>query len=199
VPPPPAPPAPPYAYAAPPATRRTNGFAVAALVCSLATFVVCGIGSILGIVFGHVARSQIKRTGEDGAGLALAGLIIGYVCLGIAALVIGFIIVLAAVVDHSDAGVDHARDVDAQIVTIARLRGTTPRSRAVIDQAFNSTCCVRNVTLGSTGVRRPGATDAELASVHWRLDIEGVFGGHVCLTVPSGLVASDGDVRKGRC
>jgi hypothetical protein len=29
-------------------------------------------------VFGHVARRQIKRTGEQGAGLALAGLILGW-------------------------------------------------------------------------------------------------------------------------
>ncbi|MDT7614772.1 MAG: hypothetical protein QOF00_2219, partial [Pseudonocardiales bacterium] len=31
----------------------------------------------LGIVFGFIARGQIKRTGESGDGLALAGIIIG--------------------------------------------------------------------------------------------------------------------------
>ncbi|KAB1650564.1 DUF4190 domain-containing protein [Pseudoclavibacter endophyticus] len=34
---------------------------------------------VVGIVCGHIALNQIKRTGEDGHGLALAGLIIGYV------------------------------------------------------------------------------------------------------------------------
>ncbi len=34
--------------------------------------------AIPAIVFGHVARRQIKRTGEQGAGLALAGLILGW-------------------------------------------------------------------------------------------------------------------------
>jgi hypothetical protein len=33
----------------------------------------------LGIVFGHLSLSQIRRSGEDGRGLAIAGLVIGYV------------------------------------------------------------------------------------------------------------------------
>lgn len=36
---------------------------------------------LLGVIFGHIARSQIRRTGEQGDGLALAGLIIGYISL----------------------------------------------------------------------------------------------------------------------
>lgn len=192
----PPPPAVPYPHPYPPVARHTNGFAIAALVCSL---VACGIGSILGIVFGHVARSQIKRTGEEGAGLALAGLIIGYASLAIGAVVFGGLILFATTVRSADSVVDHARDVDLQIVRVARLLGTTPRSRTVINQAFDSSCCVHNVTLGRTGVRRAGATDAELARVNWRLDIEGVFGGHACLTVPTSLVAADSDVTSGRC
>ncbi|WP_417235284.1 DUF4190 domain-containing protein [Arthrobacter sp.] len=54
----------------------TNVLAVLALVLSF--FV-----GILGIVFGHISRAQIRRTGEGGAGLALAGLIIGYVWVGL--------------------------------------------------------------------------------------------------------------------
>ena len=33
----------------------------------------------LGIVFGHISLSQIKRNGEEGRGLAIAGLVISYV------------------------------------------------------------------------------------------------------------------------
>lgn len=57
------------AYYAPPA--RTNTLAIVALVLSF--FVTLG-----GIICGHIALAQIKRTGEGGRGLALAGLIIGY-------------------------------------------------------------------------------------------------------------------------
>jgi hypothetical protein len=39
-------------------------------------------------VFGHMARHQIKRTGEQGAGLALAGLILGWAAVILAILLI---------------------------------------------------------------------------------------------------------------
>jgi hypothetical protein len=57
----------------------TNGFAIASLVIAIT-----GGGAVLAIVFGHIARSQIRRTGERGVGMALAGLIIGYVTIGLA-------------------------------------------------------------------------------------------------------------------
>ena len=48
------------------------------LVASLIGLV-SGVGFIVGIICGHLALSQIKKTGEEGRGLAIAGLIIGYV------------------------------------------------------------------------------------------------------------------------
>src|SRR6266851_5686075 len=46
------------------------------------------LGGLVAIITGHVARSQIKRTGEAGEGLALAGLIAGYVSIGLFFLVV---------------------------------------------------------------------------------------------------------------
>jgi DUF1707 SHOCT-like domain/Domain of unknown function (DUF4190) len=69
---------------------KTNGLAIASLACGLAVFVFGPLATIPAIVFGHVARHQIKRTGEQGAGLALAGLILGWatVILGIVLMVV---------------------------------------------------------------------------------------------------------------
>jgi DUF1707 SHOCT-like domain/Domain of unknown function (DUF4190) len=69
---------------------RTNGLAIASLACALAQFVFGPVTTIPAIVFGHVARHQIRRTGEQGAGLALAGLILGWatVILGLLLLLI---------------------------------------------------------------------------------------------------------------
>jgi hypothetical protein len=50
--------------------------AIASLVCSLVGWI-CGIGFILGVIFGFVALSQIKQSGQDGRGMAIAGIIIG--------------------------------------------------------------------------------------------------------------------------
>jgi len=58
----------PYPYPAPP---QTNGMAIASLICAF-------LFAPLGIVFGHISLSQIKKTGEEGRGLALAGLVISY-------------------------------------------------------------------------------------------------------------------------
>jgi peptidyl-prolyl cis-trans isomerase B (cyclophilin B) len=58
----------PYGYARP---RPTNGMAIASLICAF-------LFAPLGIIFGHISLSQIKRTGEDGHGLAIAGLVISY-------------------------------------------------------------------------------------------------------------------------
>lgn len=49
----------------------TNTIAVLAFVFGV-------LGGILGVIFGHVALSQIRRTGQDGRGLAIAGLVLGY-------------------------------------------------------------------------------------------------------------------------
>jgi hypothetical protein len=62
-------------YAATPpalAEDRTNGTAIAALVCAL----VPGI-PWMGIILGYVARNQIRQRGERGMALANAGIAIG--------------------------------------------------------------------------------------------------------------------------
>lgn len=66
----------PARYAAP--ASRTNGLAVASLACGVVQFLVPLPALILAIVFGHIARGQIRRTGERGAGLAMAGLVLGW-------------------------------------------------------------------------------------------------------------------------
>jgi DUF1707 SHOCT-like domain/Domain of unknown function (DUF4190) len=70
---------------------RTNGFAIASLSCGLAQFAFGPLATIPAIVLGHMARGQIRRTGEQGAGLALAGLVLGWgaVILGVILIVVG--------------------------------------------------------------------------------------------------------------
>jgi len=76
------------------APGRTSGLAVASLV--LGVVWVFWIGSILAVVFGHVALSQIKRSrgAVRGRGLAVAGLVLGY--LGVAMLVLFIVAAIAA-------------------------------------------------------------------------------------------------------
>jgi hypothetical protein len=63
--------------------------AIAALILALSFYPA-------GIVLGHVARGQIKRTGEGGRGLATAALIIGYLQVALTVAVIGVAVILVA-------------------------------------------------------------------------------------------------------
>jgi Domain of unknown function (DUF1707)/Domain of unknown function (DUF4190) len=75
---------------------KVNPLAIASLACGLAQFVFGPLATIPAIVLGHVARSQIKRTGEQGAGLALAGLILGWVVVSLVLVVIVVGLAIAA-------------------------------------------------------------------------------------------------------
>ena len=53
----------------------TNRTAIASVIAS--AIWLCGLGSVIGIVLGAVAINQIKRRGQNGYGLAVAGIAIG--------------------------------------------------------------------------------------------------------------------------
>jgi hypothetical protein len=74
----------------------TNTMAILALVFAF-------VFAPAAIVMGHVAKKQIRQTGEQGEGLATAGLWLGYIFTGLMALVcVGYIVV--AIVAISNAG-----------------------------------------------------------------------------------------------
>ena len=82
-------------YAPAPRPVSTNGLAVAALVLGIVWFF--WIGSILAVVLGHCALHQISRDPRyGGRGMAVAGLVLGYV--GIATMTFWILMaVLAAI------------------------------------------------------------------------------------------------------
>jgi hypothetical protein len=64
----------PQQYGAPAAgPEKYNVLAIVSLVASILMF------QLVGVITGHIALSQIKKTAEKGRGLAIAGLIVGYV------------------------------------------------------------------------------------------------------------------------
>ena len=68
--------------------------AIASLIASF-TGLFCCIGGIAAIVLGTIAIDQIKRTRQDGYGLAVAGIVIG-----IATLIVTLIVMIFAVHSH---------------------------------------------------------------------------------------------------
>lgn len=79
-------------YGPPVLAPHTNGMAIAALACGIGGFFMFP-ASFAAVVLGHIARREIRRTGEAGDGLATAGLILGYIGSVIGALLIVGVIV----------------------------------------------------------------------------------------------------------
>jgi MFS family permease len=82
-------PAPAYPQAAP--ELKNNGLAIASLVVSIASILTCGLAGILGAILGHVGRKQVRERGDAGDGLALAGIIVGYVLFAMGLLFVAFL------------------------------------------------------------------------------------------------------------
>ncbi len=89
--------------------RRTNGLAVASLACGIGQIFFWFLAAIPAVVLGHIARRQIRQTGEDGAGLALAGLILGWIGIILTVLFVVGVVALVAVASTHGASVTHVQ------------------------------------------------------------------------------------------
>jgi ABC-type Fe3+ transport system permease subunit len=63
----------------PPAS--TNSLARASLVLGVAEFFTMGLTAIPAIICGHMAKKEMRQTGQRGDGLATSGLVLGYMAV----------------------------------------------------------------------------------------------------------------------
>ena len=74
--------------------NRTNSMALVSVIAGVLGWAGLPlIASIVAVICGHLARGQIRETGEDGDALAVIGLVLGYlnllvVCGGFAVVVL---------------------------------------------------------------------------------------------------------------
>ena len=71
----------------PPQRTRANSLAIASMLLGFAV-PIFGITAIPAIVTGHKARREIRQTGEDGDGMAVVGLVLGYLAVVIGSLIL---------------------------------------------------------------------------------------------------------------
>ena len=142
---------------------RTNGMAVA-------SFVLAFFFWPLGIIFGHISRSKIRKTGERGAGLALAGLIISYVWGALTVVIVALAVFNAAVnsgynnldtlqgsvqqqIDnnlHTPSNADYSPGTDVSSVLCVRVAGTQFSCLVKLSNGQTSTL---SITVSSDGSR----------------------------------------------
>jgi hypothetical protein len=68
-----------------------NGMAIASMVLGIVWLY--GVGSILALIFGYMAKREIARTGQRGTGMSTAGIVLGWV--GLAGVVFSIVFVTA--------------------------------------------------------------------------------------------------------
>jgi hypothetical protein len=85
-------------------TPKTNGLAIASLVLGIAQIFICIIGGILALVFGYISRRQIDESGgtQGGRGMAIAGIILGWIGIGLGIVYIVVIVIAVIVSDDDD-------------------------------------------------------------------------------------------------
>lgn len=82
-------------YGGYPTGPKTNVLAIISMIASIAGFIwiLPIIGSLAGAIMGHISLNQLKTSGEKGRGMALAGVIVGWV--GLALVIIGIFVIIA--------------------------------------------------------------------------------------------------------
>ena len=81
-----------------PVVKRDSTLAIISLVSGIVGWTILPfIGSIVAIITGHLAKKEIRESGNmmSGDGMALAGLILGYTMIGVSLLVL--LIILAII------------------------------------------------------------------------------------------------------
>jgi hypothetical protein len=87
-----------YESGSSPGTAPRAGKAVAALVCGIVGLAVCAPVGIAAVVLGNQARGEIAAAGGrlEGEGMAQAGLIMGWIAVGLLVLgLVVFVVLLA--------------------------------------------------------------------------------------------------------
>lgn len=103
--------------------------AIASLV--LGVLWIYWIGSILALIFGYLAKKEIRESSDqlEGKGLATAGIVLGWVGVGTLVLMIGFI-VLAVIMDKGE-NKPVRGSTSEHVMLFSPLRVPAPASRLV--------------------------------------------------------------------
>lgn len=131
---------------------QTSGKAIASLVCGL--FLFAFPLSILAIIFGHLSVSEIRKSAGHlkGEGMAIAGLVLGYV--GLAAIPVMLIVAAIAIPNLLRARI--AANESSAIASVRQL--------VIAEIAYRSSHPDAGYTCALSGLAEAGSIDAKLAN-----------------------------------
>lgn len=194
-----------YGYGLPP-PRKTNGMAIASLVMGVGSFVFCPLIGVGGVITGYLARKRIRETGEDGAGIAMAGLVTGWIGTGLSVLMLLFYVGLGVIIastEGASSGSRSGRPAPLATTTVPRTepRGTRPPgSTAAPSGVIPATLCpsatqaLENLLAVETADR--GIVTDAARSLHTALPAS--YGDDIDLVLADALTRVDRDTTGSR-
>jgi hypothetical protein len=185
------PPGYPYGY---PVAQRTNGLAIASLALGCAQVFFWGVGGLAAVITGHIALGQIKRDRtQTGRGMAIAGLILGYI--GIALTVLFFLLIVGLfaaapkVINAIDQSVarEQASTFARDVQISAQAKHVSPRTPSIIrDAAAAPQFGPHAVIHLPNGTPVAIATTRDFARAGWRVEMtnaDGLSAHPECITI----------------
>lgn len=114
------------------ARPRKSGLAIASLACGIASVLCLGmIAGIPAVICGHIAHSKINRSSGllTGAGMALAGLVMGYLSIFLTVVVLPILaaIALPAILTAKDQAMAVRQLGDAKVIHLAMMQAALDR------------------------------------------------------------------------
>ncbi len=135
----------------PPRSQGTNGFAIAALI-----FGIIG-GVLLGFIFGFIALSQTRRTGQNGRGMAIAGIVLSAMwTIGIVLLIV--LALASSTTDSSGTGIPSTIPTAAPTTDAP---STSAPSTAISATALQVGDCLNDLTNSTDVSSLPGVPCAQ--------------------------------------
>jgi hypothetical protein len=125
-----------------PAAR--DGLAIASLVCAF--FV-----PILGIIFGHVSNHNAKKAGREKSGLAIAGLILGYIFTGLTALITVIALAMGASSASGTATTSPARPASSPPAQLSKPSTPPAKPKTLLQASGSGNYTTAKFNVGGSG------------------------------------------------
>jgi hypothetical protein len=125
-----------------PSTR--DGLAIASLVCAF-------FMPILGIIFGHVSNHNAKKAGREKSGLAISGLILGYLFTGITALITVIALAMGASSASGNATASPARPASSAPAQLSKPSTPPAKPKTLLQASGSGNYTTAKFTVGGNG------------------------------------------------
>ena len=121
-----------------------DGFAIASLICGF-------IAPLFGIIFGHISNHKAKLAGRARSGMAIAGLVLGYIFTSILTLVIIILVAVGASSTSGAATADPAQPASSAPAHLSKPSTPPAKPKTLLQASGSGSYTTAKFTVGGSG------------------------------------------------